>query len=66
LSKPAAKPIGLVNFKLHTFVLSIGSSDLIFLLKLEKNFMAKLCANSGGTNFKIGNIFLYIFSNNFY
>ena len=66
LSKPAAKPIGLVNFRLHTFTLSMGSSGLIFFLKLLKNLIAKLCASSGGTKFKIGKIFLYNFSNNFF
>ena len=57
--------MGLVNFKLHTFVLSIRSSGLILFLKLVKNLIAKLCANSGGIKFKIGKIFLYNFSNNF-
>ena len=38
---------------------------LFLFLKLVKNLIAKLCANSGGIKFKIGKIFLYNFSNNF-
>ena len=58
LSNPAAIPIGLGKFRLHTFELRIESSGSLFFLKLEKNFIARRCATTGGIKFNIGNIIL--------